>query len=465
MGDDWFHSHPQFAAYVYRQVATIEGVVIGQGDRLGMWLDSWPRNVAVLPRALASAVAAGFAPSLSLVRDLLALTSGRVKQMEQVEQTEQSPLAQFAQHKRVIELAGLGWSIEACIAPVLVLLRLLRDAGYEPNQDFVLPDDGWPGRVELCLVEAIGSYARDEPGVRERVAGHGRGLAAMTAPIGPLGLALDRVDEPLLTLLAGLGETACAAEPSLPLSLLDRLDDIVALSAPERAILGRNMPAEMAGRAEGSSLGVTRQGVAHRGDVKALVPSEWALRDEVRAYRYSRGELLYRAQMGREPPRLRPTVLVLDVSATCLGAIAEVLRPAAHYLARALLQAGEPAFLLAAGGDNTTRALQHPSDVLEILAARTLEPVDLVRTFDQARGLREALAGDSGMEPVIVLMSHIYFGAEHRTLNAPSHLRALFAEYPRHSERPAWTDRCERWQALPVGNPEAIPDAVARIME
>jgi len=35
---------------------------------------------------------------------------------------------------------------------------------------------------------------------------------------------------------------------------------------------------------------------------------------DVLAMRHLRGDLLYRAQTGGEPPRLRPTVILLDVS-------------------------------------------------------------------------------------------------------------------------------------------------------
>ncbi len=455
-------------AYAERQAHTI-GPVLGSGAHAVS-----DRIVATLPRALAALVRSGMAAPLSLLYDLIACSGNR---------PPLGDMGHVREHLGMARLVKLGWPTEARVALALVVVALMeREAGWRPAPAFVPPPAGSPMELQEALVHALtgptasaataastttatattaASVAATES-TPEEVPG-----TAATAAIAAVGRVLDRVcvDAGLLTMLRGLGADACAGEPAMPLMFLDRLDEIVALGAPERALLERPMPSELAGEAEGTMLGIARQGVTHHGDLRELVPSTWALPADVRAYRYSQGELLYRAQVGREMPQLRPTVLVLDVSAPCLGPIAGILRPAAFCLSRALLAAGEPGYLLAAGGDNSARPLQHVLDMFEILTAQTLAPVDPERTLRQAQGLRETLAGTGALEPVIVLMSHVYFGAEHRELAAPAHLRAVFAQYPRHPHRPAWHDRCERWQALAPDNPDAIPEAVARIME
>jgi hypothetical protein len=130
------------------------------------------------------------------------------------------------------------------------------------------------------------------------------------------------------------------------------------------------------------------------------------------AYRHLQGELLYRARTGREPPRLRPTVLVLDVSGACVGPVARVLRPAAYLLASVPLEAKRHAYLVAAGGDGRVRPLQHPLDAFELIASPVSRRVDICRTSQQVRTLRAALEDAGLMGPALMLLTHGFFGSE-----------------------------------------------------
>jgi hypothetical protein len=407
-----------------------------------------PAALAGLPAALGATLRAGFAVPLSLVRDLLALTGGAGEP------------AALAGHPGMRALAHLGWPAPARVALALVALALAGPE-FEPAPGLSLPAGATPAEAQLAVAEALaGPEVPATP------------PAMPSGPVAALRRGLDRVDDRVVTLLAGLGAAACARDPALPLTLLGRVSEIVPLRAPERDLLGRRLPTDLEGQAEGTGFGPVRQGIAHRGELRALLPSGWALPPRIRAYRHLRGELLFRARAGREQPRIRPVVIVLDASPACVGAVARTVRAAAHVMARTLLDARVPGFALAAGGDNTVRALAHPVDAFELLVARSRAPVDVSVTMAQARALCESL-GDTGRHagpPMVLLVTHGYFGAEVEidAAAAPPHLRALFVHYPGHGEPPPWRHACERWEAIAAGHLDdlasEVTGALARLL-
>jgi hypothetical protein len=443
--------------------------VIPAGVAAGPGTAALPPGLAVLPGALAAALRAGFAVPLSLVRDLLALTGG-------ADEPEAGALAGALAGAQAGALAGalagaqagalahgpgmralarLGWPPDARVALVLVVLALARLPGAPvASNDLALPAGVTPAEVQLGLAEAL--------------AGPEIPATAPPVPVAALRLGLDRVDDRVTTLLASVGAAACARDPSLPLMLLERLSDIVPLRAPERELLGRRLPTELLGQTEGAGFGPVRQGITHRGELRALLPSGWALPPRLRAYRHLRGELLYRARAGREPPRLRPVVLVLDASPACVGAVARTARAAAHVMARTLIDARVPGFAIAAGGANTLRALQHAVDAFELLVARSPAAVDVERTLAQARALCESLRDTARgplAPPIILLVSHGDFGAEVEIGGAVTpHLRALFVQYPGHGGSPPWRHACERWESVPADQPGQVTRALARLL-
>jgi hypothetical protein len=410
-----------------------------------------PRDLAALPGALAAALRAGFAVPLSLLRDLLALTGGA------------SEPAGLAGHPGMRTLVRLGWPEPARVALVLVVLALARPHHPVDAPELALPAGSTPAEVQLALSEALASAE----------------IPAMAPPLPEAALrrGLDRVDDHVATLLVSLGAGACSHDPALPLGLLGRLSEIIPLRAPERELLGRRLPTEIEGQAEGTGFGPVRQGISHRGELRALLPSAWALPPQIRAYRHLRGELRYRARAGREPPRLRPVVLVLDVSPACVGAVARTTRMAAHVLARALIGARVPGFAIAAGGASTVRALQHPTDAFELLTAQSSAAVDVPRALAQAQALCESLrdaARGTLAAPIILLVTHGFFGAEEPEASGdaspdaqsdvPPHVRALFVRYPGQSLPPPWRERCERWESIDARHPTEVTAALARLL-
>jgi hypothetical protein len=194
-----------------------------------------------------------------------------------------------------------------------------------------------------------------------------------------------------------------------------------------------------------------------------LVPSQWALPDTVRLYRALSGGLLYRAHAGQEPPRLPPMVIVLDASPASFGPVEVALRSAARAAAASLLHAAVPGYLVAAGGENAVFTVQHPADLVCALAARSREPASATRALGRARVLAETLRGGP-VEPVILLLSHPWFGAEEDDVPAPPRLRGLFVAYPRHPATPALKGRCERAVVVRAEELDRLEDALAELL-
>jgi hypothetical protein len=400
-------------------------------------------TAARLVRLLAAVVrAAGSAP-LSWLADLLALVSR--------EHPLPASVAPFASHPGAKALASLGWKDEACVALVLVILRLV-DPALVAHEDFRAPPSVLPSDVLLDLP----AYLQGE----------------RCPPEGPpfqrarIEHALDRVDDALLTLLSGLGPQACAEQPTLPLLLMDRWAALPALAPVSRSLLTRSIPSELAGTDEGSLFGALPQGIGRHGSPHSLLPTSLALPPPIRAYRHARGELLYRTRVGRELPKLRPTVIGLDVSPPCqVPPIAALLRPAAHMLAKALLDARIPCFVMLLGRSLVTRPLQHPLDLYELLAARSLAPIDVRGALQQADALRQTLrADDASLAPRIVLFTQTFFGAEEPRGGPQPHVRALFAEYPEVAAPPPWRHHCERWAALSTHRSADVAATLAELL-
>lgn len=469
------------------------------GDNLGEASPGpLPPALALLPAALRAALEAGFDVSLALLRDLLALTarpraaSGAESDAaaaisDHASDSVSAQAAVLAAHPGMRALVQLGWPPAARISLALVVLALARASGGEraARGDAGGDDAGAGAGPATGRAGAARQAPRGAP-ASEVVSAVARALAGPAQPATPppvpaqtLGRGLDRVDERIITLLMALGPAACAREPGLPLAFVGRLSEIVPLRAPERELLGRRLPTELAGQTEGTAFGYAREGISRRGELRALLPSSWALPGEVRAYRHLRGELLYRARAGRTPPRLGPLVIVLDVSPACVGAVSRALRTAAHLLAHTVLRAGLPAYALTAGGAGTVRALGRSQDALELFLARSYEPVDANRTLVQALALRDSLrtlrapAAAAGGQPLVVLLSHAQLGAEEPTPLPTPHVRALFARYPGDEQPPPWRHACERWAVIDTASASAstggadaarIPAALAEIL-
>ena len=287
---------------------------------------------------------------------------------------------------------------------------------------------------------------------------------APPAPLAALHRAAAAVDDRLLTLLELLGHRAVAEEPGLVLRLAGRLPQLPALADPRRRLLGLRLGPGDGGPAQGSGPGGEHAGVQRRGDPRSLLPSQLALPPAVLRARAARGELLYRARAGREPPRLRPAVILLDVSPPSFGPVEAVTRPAAHALAASLIEARVACWLVAAGGRGAALPLERPADLVELWARRSLEPARPARALAAARALAGGLGGGA-LEPAVVLLAESHFGAEEAAgVGAVRGLRALFVRHGGDGDPPAWSGRCERWAVLPAGRPEGLVSALGGLL-
>jgi WD40 repeat protein len=398
-----------------------------------------PAGVRALPAVLAMLHRFNMYPPLSLVQDLRDVLGG-AKASHETEGWR--PLLSHPGFQR---LTRLRWPPPARTGLLLLLLRGLPPADWAPPAE--LP----PERVALTVGTALtgGECPADVPPL----------------PLDVLIQAADGVDERVGTLLAALGPDAVAADPGLPLRLLPQVGRLPPLNPAQQLLLSRRLTVLEAGSARGEGGGLDRVGLSDRGPVTALLTSQFALPAEVIAYRHLNGGLLYRARSGSQPPQLRPVVLVLDVSPAVFGPVESLTRPAAHAVASTLRRAGLPVVLVTVGGKGTVRPLNTPAALLAVLTERSLALADCVRAMICAEGLRRELSGHNG-EPVVLLLSHPWFGAEEPGAPVPADLRALFVQYPGFARpvRPAWADRCRRWETLAPTDIARLPNALGRLI-
>jgi ATP-dependent Clp protease ATP-binding subunit ClpC len=136
-------------------------------------------------------------------------------------------------------------------------------------------------------------------------------------------------------------------------------------------------------------------------------------------------------------------------------------------LASTLRQALLTVWLVTAGGKGTAALLEQPSDLVDVWTRRTLEPPQPARALAVARSLRSTLVGQSGFEPVILLLAQSNFGAED-DVRAPTGLvpglRALFVHHASQSARPPWSSHCERWLSVCAGEESRLATLLGELL-
>ena len=398
-----------------------------------------PAALRPLPAALALLHRLDITPPLSLLHDLRAALGGEPPGPDAPE-----GWAELLRHPGLQRLIRLRWPSPARTGLIALLLRDIPQGLWAPPPE--LP----PDRLIAALTAAL--------------AGEPMPAEAPAPPLVQLAAAAGRVDERLLTLLAALGPQAVAADPGLPLRLLPELARLPRLDDAARRLLGLRLTAQEAGAAQGDGPpGAEPAGLSPRGRLTAVLPWQYALPDDLFDYRAANGGLLYRARAGRAPPRLRPVVLVLDVSPPVFGPVEAMTRPAAHAVATTLRAAGVAVALVTAGGAGTARLADTATAALAALTERSLDLADAVAAMARAETLRRSLRG-RGAEPVVLLLSHPWFGAEEPEAMTPPGLRGLFIQYPGRRVRPAWADRCLRHETLPPAAWAQLPAALGRLI-
>ncbi len=215
--------------------------------------------------------------------------------------------------------------------------------------------------------------------------------------------ASGEVDDQVVRLLEMLGPRRVAADPMMPLRLLDRARQLPTLPARLRLMLAargchelKNVQAGGVERSLNSVPIVVRHGRPDR-----LVPAHLALALSVGAQEQAvleaGQELLYRRYTVPSSPPLRPVALVLDTSPPTFGPIEMVLRTVAHLAVVMLWRARVNPMLI---------TLTHPAHAQEVSSADGLMEVWTSRTLASPDpGAAMATAASTGL-PVVVLTTH-----------------------------------------------------------
>jgi WD40 repeat protein len=351
--------------------------------------------------------------------------------------------APFATHVTFRQLKALHWPASARIGLLSLLLSNIRR-----EEQWTPPQGVTASQIREALAEAL--------------AGEPIPPQAPALPVAQLLQAADRLDNRVFTLLELLGADAVTADPGLPLRLLPQAQKLPVLGVVQREELSLRLRLEEGGRAHGQGVGGERTGIDLHGDLRALLPSQLGLPPSILRARFFRGDLLYRTREGKEPPRLRATVILLDVSPPTFGPIESITRLAAHIVACALLEANLPALLITVSGAPAVFTLERRVDLVNIWTQRDLKPAEENRSLLLARALSGNLAAEH-RDPVVLVLSHVFFAADQEIPQVQG-LRGLFVDYPGKRVRPAIADTCERWASAEAGQAGGLGEILGRLL-
>ena len=318
-----------------------------------------PAELRILPDALTQLHRLGIYPPLSLVQNLLKLTEG---------EKTQTPLDSLLETSRseLDAVIRLRWSSRARVGIVTLLLQGCPLSGWQP------PSDGDLREIREALKVALTGevVAPDTPGV----------------PLTFLQESMQRLDQRMVLLLRLLGAETIAEEPGLVLQMSHKVGALPILGAKEQKLLGLRI--DFSGR-EGQSTGYvsgsTRREMGdmergQRNEWNSLLPSQFALPRTLFAYKFSRGELLYRNRRMADPPQQRPVVLLLDVSPPVQSTVERITRPAAFAVMQSLQQSGVPIYLVTTGeNEEIVLPLRHVQEGLEIWTKRTWQIANVTK--------------------------------------------------------------------------------------
>ena len=417
-----------------------------------------PEHLRHLPAALSQMHRLTIYPPLSLVRDLLLLltrpNTGSTSDASDTADTPGFLQSLFKQNPGLLALRDLRWPYAARIGLVAFLLHRFPPTQWKP------PAGSTPSQVRDALLIALtGDPIEPKP---------------PAPPISLLSQAANQIDDRLLTLLSFLGPDAVAADPGLPLRLLPRVKEIPPLSISQRRCLGIHTGTpHMSGQSTGLVPGAERGQIGDiqmgplRSDFTSLLPSQLAMPPTVQMFRHLRSELLFRAREMAEPPRIRPAVILLDVSPPTFGPIEKITRLAAFSIAQSLRRAGQRVILLT-NSDGIKEGqwlleLNHPPNLLETWLQRTLKSIPASRSLELARVLRAGLQENDGLEPIILVLSHPWFGADEEIPEMKG-LRGLFVQYPHYPVVPVLAGKCEKWRTIETTQPNELTSLLAQLM-
>ena len=285
-------------------------------------------------------------------------------------------------------------------------------------------------------------------------------ITAEPQPLAWLPAALAQVDERLRTLLQAIGHDAVATDPGLPLRLLPQVIHLPRFTPLQRRILCTRLPFADVGSAQSVSGGTDRAGIAGHGPLTALLPFQWLYPRKLLRRQLQNGGLLYRTRSAREAPVLRSVIIVLDTTPACFGPIEAITRPAAYAVAQNVVEQGQTAILLTTG-DHHISSLANPAERLQLFTHRSLIPVDIAATLAHAIALRQSVRSGS-VPPIILLLTHCWWGSEEERPQRIEGLRAMFVQYPLDSTSPPFGRCCELWER--VHQPQAVAGVLGRLL-
>jgi hypothetical protein len=101
--------------------------------------------------------------------------------------------------------------------------------------------------------------------------------------------------------------------------------------------------------------------------------------------------------------------------------------------------------------------------MVETWLQRTLKPVPAERSLHLAQVLRAGLQVNEGFEPIILVLSHPWFGAAEEIPKMKG-LRGLFVQYPGSWVIPVLAPLCEKYHSIETTQFNGLTSLLAQLM-
>lgn len=341
-------------------------------------------STSFLPYAAIQLHRLGIYVPLYVINDLLCLIGGGTP--------EKSHLDFLRKHKLISTLACLNWPVEARLSLVALLTHEISSAAWKPPA-YVTSDV----LLHRFMIAVNG----------EEIKPNYTSINFKEIESAIHGI-LQQIDEGFIMLLELLGPQAVSQNPGILLRLYKLpMQFLLSRNQKKRQLIGTIFRTNIGNITQGSGLGTENAGITVTGNINSLLPSQLALPSIVFQTRHLRRELLYHARIGYQPPSLRPTLLLLDITPPCYGIVESITRLAAHVIANALLEKDISVALVTTGGTGNVYSLETPANCVDIWLQRSLEPFNAQQTFSTVRVMRETLH-DGGLEPVVLFLTHAW---------------------------------------------------------
>ncbi|ETR66500.1 MAG: hypothetical protein OMM_12724, partial [Candidatus Magnetoglobus multicellularis str. Araruama] len=171
-------------------------------------------------------------------------------------------------HPGINQLINLRWPKAARLSLIILLLN-----GWKGDEEWQPPKDLDSLTLRQYLIIYLNRSVRCKK-------------VTPNPPLAFLRVSADRINDRLIILLRALGPEALSTDPSLPLRLRHEVDKIPILSEPHRRLLSTHIIPMSSGTAQGTGAGIDRSGYARSGPLTTLLPSQFALPDDVLLWRY-----------------------------------------------------------------------------------------------------------------------------------------------------------------------------------